>query len=89
MFNVIKIRTKTVGNQALPNLNCVSPGRQTEAEKRGELGRQERNGAKTRLLIKAQMFNGECAYKGGGGPFLPIHPWSLEPAAGDDVQDRV
>jgi hypothetical protein len=26
--------------------------------------------------------------RGGESPFLPIHPWSLEPAAGDDVQDR-
>jgi hypothetical protein len=26
--------------------------------------------------------------KGGGGAFWPIHPWSLEPAAGDDMQDR-
>jgi hypothetical protein len=35
------------------------------------------------------MLKGECAYKrGGGGPFPPIHPWSLEPAAGDDMQDR-
>jgi hypothetical protein len=33
------------------------------------------------------MFNGECAYKGGGGPFPPIHPWS--PAADDHVQYRV
>jgi hypothetical protein len=41
------------------------------------------------ILIKAQMFNGECTYKGeGGGPFPPIHPWSLEPAAGDGMQDR-
>jgi hypothetical protein len=41
------------------------------------------------VLIKAQMFNGECTYKGGwGGPFPPIHPWSLEPAADDDVQDK-
>jgi hypothetical protein len=56
-------------------------------KREGKLGGRERNGAKTRLLIKAQMFNGECAYKGGGGPFLPIHPWS--PAAGDHVQDRV
>jgi hypothetical protein len=24
--------------------------------------------------------------KRGGGPFPPIHPWSLEPAAGDNVQ---
>jgi hypothetical protein len=40
------------------------------------------------FLTKAQMFNGECAYKGRGrGPFLPIHFWSLEP--GDDLQDRV
>ena len=69
-------------------MNWVSPGRQTGAEKRGELGGREKNGAKSRFLIKAQMFNGKCAYKGGGGPFLPIHSWSLEPAAGDDVQDR-
>jgi hypothetical protein len=40
------------------------------------------------ILIKAQMFNGDCTYKKGGGPFPPIHPWSLEQAAGDDVQDR-
>ena len=40
------------------------------------------------ILIKAQMFNGDCAYKGGrGGPFPPVHSWS--PAAGDHVQDRV
>jgi hypothetical protein len=36
-------------------------------------------------LFKVQMFNGDCAYK---RPFPPIHPWSLEPAAGDDLQDR-
>jgi hypothetical protein len=29
----------------------------------------------------------DALYKRGGGPFLPIHPWSLEPGAGDDVQD--
>ena len=57
-------------------------------KREGKLGGQERNGAKTRFLIKAQMFNGKCAYKGGGGPFPPIHAWSLELAAGDDVQDR-
>ena len=69
-------------------MNWVSPGRQTGAEKRQELRRGEINGAKTRFLIKAQMFNGKCAYKEGwGGPFLPIHSWS--PAAGDNVQDRV
>ena len=45
--------------------NGVSPGRQTEAEKRGELCGQVSNGAKTRFLIKAQMFNGEYTYKGG------------------------
>ena len=40
------------------------------------------------ILIKAQMFNGDFAYKGGrGGPFPPVHSWS--PAAGDHVQDRV
>jgi hypothetical protein len=26
---------------------------------------------------------------GRGRPFPPIHPWSLEPASGDDLQDRV
>ena len=40
-----------------------------------------------KFLIQAQMFNGECAYKGGGGLFPPIHSWS--PAADDHVQDRV
>ena len=29
------------------------------------------------------------ALKKGVGAFPPIHPWSLEPAAGGDVQDRV
>jgi hypothetical protein len=63
----------------MAHMNWVSPGRQTGAEKRGELGRREINGAKTRFLIKAQLFYGKCAY--GGGAFPPIHPWSLEPAA--------
>jgi hypothetical protein len=70
-------------------MNRISPGSQAGAEKRGELGGGEKNGAKSRFLIKAQMFNGKCAYKGGGGcggggggPFPPVHPWSLEPAAG-------
>ena len=41
------------------------------------------------VLIKVPMFNGKCTYKGRRlGPFPPIHPWSLEPGAGDDVQDR-
>jgi hypothetical protein len=76
-----------VGNRPVAHVNWVSPGRQTGAEKREELGRREKNGAKTRFLIKAQMFN--ALIKGGRG-FPPIHPWSLEPAAGDDdVQDRV
>ena len=39
------------------HMNWVSPGRQTGAEKRGELGGREKNGAKSRFLIKAQMFN--------------------------------
>ena len=82
-------RREHVANQPAAHMNWVSPGRQTGAEKRGELGSREKNGAKSRFMIKAQMFNGKCAYKGGGGgPFPPIHPWSLEPAAGDGVQDR-
>jgi hypothetical protein len=75
-----------VGNQPAAHVNWVSPGRQTGAEKRGELGGGEKNGAKTRSPIKAQMFNGKCTYK-RGGPFPPIYSWS--PAAGDDMQDRV
>ena len=34
-----------------------TPGRQARAEKRGELGGREKNGAKSRFLIKAQKFN--------------------------------
>ena len=34
--------------------------------KERELGGREKNGAKSRFLIKAQMFNGKCAYKGAG-----------------------
>jgi hypothetical protein len=72
-------------------MNWFSPGRQTGAEKRGELGSRHmrEKWSQDKVLIKAQMFNGECAYKGGagGGAFLPIHPWS--PAAGDHMQDRV
>ena len=70
-------------------MDQVSPGRQAGAEKRGKLGSQEKNGAKSRFLIKAQMFNGKCSYKGGEAHPPLIHSWTLEPAAGDDMQDRV
>ena len=30
-------------------------------KREGKLGGREKNGAKTRFLIKAQMFNGKCA----------------------------
>ena len=69
--------------------NMVHLGGRLELKER-ELDGREKNGAKSRFLIKAQMFNGKCAYKGGGGgggPFPPIHSWS--PAAGDDVQNKV
>ena len=59
-----------------------TPGWQARAE-RQKLGGREKNGAKSRFLIKAQIFNGKCAYKVGEA-FLPIRPWSLEPE-----QDRV
>jgi hypothetical protein len=36
-----------VANRPEAHMNWVSPGRQTGAEKRGELGGRERNGAKT------------------------------------------
>ena len=39
------------------HMDRVSPGRQAGPEKRGELGGREKNGAKSRFLIKAQMFN--------------------------------
>jgi hypothetical protein len=44
-----------------------------------------------RVLIKVQILMlGNTPFKRGGAgiPFLPVHPWSLEPAAGDDVQNR-
>ena len=47
-------------------------------KREGKLGGREKNGAKSRFLIKAQIFNGKCAYKVGEA-FLPIRPWSLEP----------
>ena len=55
-----------VGSCAVAHMDRVSPGRQAGAKKRGELGGREKNGAKSRFLIKAQMFNGKCAYKGAG-----------------------
>ena len=73
-------------------MNWVSLGRQTGAEKRRELGKREKNGAKTRFLLKCLMENALIKGRRGqgeGGPFPPIHPWSLEPAAGDDMQDWV
>jgi hypothetical protein len=33
------------------------------------------------------MADADALIKEGGGPFLPIHPWS--PAADDHVQSRV
>jgi hypothetical protein len=59
-------------------MDLVSPGRKDRAEKRGELGGREKSRAKSRFLIKAQMFNGKCACKVGEG--RPIHTNSfLEP----------
>ena len=60
-----------VESQHAAHMNWVSPGRQAGAEKRGELGGGEKNGAKLRFLIKARMFNSKCAYKGGGGRPIP------------------
>jgi hypothetical protein len=39
------------------HMDWLSPGRQARAEQRGELGGQEKNGAKSSFLVKAQMFN--------------------------------
>ena len=47
-------------------------------KREGKLGGQEKNGAKSRFLIKAQMFNGKCAYKVGGVSPIPANT-SLEP----------
>ena len=58
--------------------NGVHLGGRLELKER-ELGGREKNGAKSRFLIKAQMFNGKCAYKGsGGGRPIPTNS-SLEP----------
>ena len=57
---------------------CVIPvAKELDLKKAGKLGGWEKNRAKTRFLIKAQMFNGECTYKGGGRP-IPANS-SLEP----------
>ena len=47
-------------------------------KREGKLGGREKNGAKSRFLIKAQMFNGKCAYKVGGVSPIPANT-SLEP----------
>jgi hypothetical protein len=53
----IRGRGRGVGSCPKAHMDRVSPGRQAGAEKRGELGSQEKNGAKSRFLIKTQMFN--------------------------------
>jgi hypothetical protein len=54
-----------VGSRPVAHMDRLSPGKQTGTENRGELSGLEKNGAKSRFLIKAQMFNSKCAYKGG------------------------
>jgi hypothetical protein len=41
-------------------------------------------------LFKVQiLMSGNTPYKKvEKSPFPPVHPWSLEPAAGDDLQNR-
>jgi hypothetical protein len=56
--------------------------------KTGKLDGWERDGTKTVFWSRLKFLMVNMLYKGGGVPFLPIHLWSLEPAAGDDVQDR-
>ena len=53
------VKTESVGNRAEANMNWVTSGRQTGAEKRGELGERERNGSKTmfRSRLKCLMAN--------------------------------
>jgi hypothetical protein len=57
--------------------NGVHLGGRLELKER-ELGGLEKNGGKSRFLIKAQMFNGKYAYKGGRGVTIPANS-SLEP----------
>ena len=45
--------------------NGVHLGGKLGLKRQGKLGGGEKNGAKSRLLIKVQMFNGKCAYKVG------------------------
>ena len=47
-------------------------------KREGKLGRQEKEWSSVNFLIKAQMFNGKCAYKVGGVSPIPANT-SLEP----------
>ena len=69
-------------------LFCFEPGRHLGIwKKRASLGVLRNNGTKTYQSAQGSML-GNMPYKRRGSPFPPIHPWSLEPAAGDDVQNR-
>jgi hypothetical protein len=57
--------------------NRVHLGGRLELKER-ELGSRKKNGAKSSFLIKAQMFNGKCAYKGEGARPIPSNSF-LEP----------
>ena len=59
-----------------------TPGRQAGAER--DLDGERLMETKTRFCSRPKCLMANARIKGGGA-FLPIHPWSLKPAAGDDV----
>jgi hypothetical protein len=68
----------SVGSRPTVHMKRGTLGRQARDEKEGKLGGGEKNGAKTRFLRKAQMFNGKWAYKWGGGVGISTNSF-LEP----------
>ena len=69
-------RSLVPGTRMLEANPWLTPGRKKKKKKkkkkRGELGGREKNGGKSRFLIKVQMFNGKCVYKGGEPPLQSI-----------------
>ena len=70
-------------------MSRFKPGNQVELKEKREPRQVEKEWSQDNVLIKAPRFNGDHASKEEGETHPPlVHSWSLEPAAGNDVQDR-